>query len=173
MKFRQEKYHIFSNLSAHKNSCYRNVKVINKHFNQKSLAYFYPCRFQQSVSKISPLLCPISLPNRVATLGSRESSHFLIALVVLLLKRSKGTSGSHRTPTYVGRINAIPKQLGRGKLFQQWRESGKSRGSGRWVCPMAITNNCKIYWEGGRELVLDDAGGGLMKANNQQDNFRW
>jgi hypothetical protein len=26
-------------------------------------------------NKISPLLCPISLPNRVATLGSRESSH--------------------------------------------------------------------------------------------------
>ncbi len=57
-----------------KNSRYRNVKVINKHFNQKSLAYFYPCRFQQSVSKISSLLCPISLPNRVATSGSRESS---------------------------------------------------------------------------------------------------
>jgi hypothetical protein len=51
-----------------------NVKVINKHFNQKSLAYFYPCRFQQSVSKISSLLCPISLPNRIATSGSRESS---------------------------------------------------------------------------------------------------
>jgi len=58
-----------------------NVKVINKHFNQKSVAYFYPCRFQQSVSKISPLLCPISLPNRVATSGSRESSHAFSALI--------------------------------------------------------------------------------------------
>jgi hypothetical protein len=75
MKFRQEKFHFFSILSAYKNSHYRNVKVINKHFIQKSLAYFYPCRFQQIVSKISPLLCPISLPNRVATSGSRESSH--------------------------------------------------------------------------------------------------
>jgi hypothetical protein len=28
----------------------------------------------QIVSKISPLLCPISLPNRVTTSGSRESS---------------------------------------------------------------------------------------------------
>ena len=39
----------------------------------KSQAYFYPC-YNQIVSKISPLLCPISLPNRVATSGSRESS---------------------------------------------------------------------------------------------------
>jgi len=30
--------------------------------------------YQQIVSKISPLLCPISFPNRVATLGSKESS---------------------------------------------------------------------------------------------------
>ena len=73
-KNRQENYHFFSNLSAHKNSRYKNVKVINKHFIQKSLAYFYPCRFQQSVSKTSPLLCPISLPNRIAPSGSRESS---------------------------------------------------------------------------------------------------
>jgi hypothetical protein len=39
----------------------------------KSQAYFYPC-YNQIVSKISPLLCPISLPNRIATSGSRESS---------------------------------------------------------------------------------------------------
>jgi hypothetical protein len=35
----------------------------------------------QIVSKISPLLCPISLPNRVATSGSRESSYASSALI--------------------------------------------------------------------------------------------
>ena len=39
----------------------------------KSQVYFYPC-YNQIVSKISPLLCPISLPNRIATSGPRESS---------------------------------------------------------------------------------------------------
>jgi hypothetical protein len=62
--------------SAHKNSHQENVKqVINSTLQHKSQAYCYPCYYQQIVSKISPLLCPISFPIRVATLGSKESSH--------------------------------------------------------------------------------------------------
>jgi hypothetical protein len=64
----------------------------------KSQVYFYPCRFQQSVSKTSPLLCPISLPNRVATSELREYSHTL----PLCLLRGEGTEGR--------RLQAAPRQ---------------------------------------------------------------
>jgi hypothetical protein len=74
----------------------------------KSQAYFYPCGFQQSVSKTSPLLCPISLPNRVATLGPREYSHTL----PLRLLRGEGMEGR--------RLQAAPRKGGaqQGRGFQ-------------------------------------------------------
>jgi len=64
--------------SAHKNSHQENVKqVLNSTLQHKSQAYCYPCYYQQIVSKISPLLCPISFPIRVATSGSKENSHYV------------------------------------------------------------------------------------------------
>jgi hypothetical protein len=63
----------------------------------KSQAYFYPCYNQQIVSKISPLLCPISFPFRVATSGSKESSHASSAFL-----RGEGMEGR--------RLQAAPRQ---------------------------------------------------------------
>jgi len=74
MKIRQENYHFSWQNFAHKNSHYRKCKSYKLHFIQKSLAYFYPCRYHLSVSKTSPLLCPFSLSQQGCNLRDQENS---------------------------------------------------------------------------------------------------
>ena len=69
----------------------------------KSQAYFYPCYYQQIVSKISPLLCPISFPIRVATSGSKESSQDTAGIHVSMLMMRRGLLCS----TYNEQISTI------------------------------------------------------------------
>ncbi|MFN9981161.1 MAG: hypothetical protein ACK53Y_14640, partial [bacterium] len=57
------------------NSRYRKRKISYKqHFATQVTGLLLSLLSSQVVSKTSPLLCPISLPNRIATSGSRESS---------------------------------------------------------------------------------------------------
>jgi len=72
MKIRQENFHFSCQNSAHKNSCHQNVKVINSTLSQKSLACFYPCRYQLSVSKNITIALPFFSPKAgVQPKGSR------------------------------------------------------------------------------------------------------
>jgi len=50
-------------------------KSYKQHFATQVTSLIYPCYYQQIVSKISPLLCPFSLPRQGCNLRDQENIH--------------------------------------------------------------------------------------------------
>jgi hypothetical protein len=128
-------------------------KSYKQHFDKKSLAYFYPCRFQQSVSKTSPLLCPFSLP----FIGPQPSGIKRFHTLPLCRLRGEGKEGR--------RLQAEPNQGGaqQGRGSKQLsrsavsrldnKEGGDIQAYPRWRHTPSKDQTTRLIWEAHQDLV--------------------